>query len=210
MPDSLLVIRSGATDYELQGRIRGAVDLPLASAGITEAERAAALLSADPPRALYASPATCAAETARIVGAALGLRPRFVANLQNLDQGLWQGLLVDDIRRKQPRVYRQWQENPWFVAPPEGELLEDACRRVEPSIERILRRHPTGRVAVIVPEPLDRVVRWLVAAEPLGVLWSRDANAPMIADLPVAMQWAGADGGRRTGSRRRIPAQSRA
>jgi len=209
MPDSLLVIRSGATDYELQGRIRGAVDLPLAVAGVAEAERTAALLAASPLEALYSSAAICAAETARIIGASLGLRPRFIDNLHNLDQGLWQGLLVDDIRRKQPRVYRQWQENPWFVAPPEGELLEEACGRVEPLLERILRRHPDGRVALVVPEPLDRVVRWLVAAEPLGDLWSRGPEDPMITDIPVASQWGRSARGRRIGSRRRIPAQSR-
>jgi broad specificity phosphatase PhoE len=224
MPDSLIVIRSGATDYELQGRIRGAVDIPLAAAGIVEAEQAAAGLAAMPLEALYSSPATCAAETARIIGLALSLRPRFVTNLHNLDQGLWQGLLVDDLRRKQPRVYREWQENPWNVAPPEGELLEEACGRVEPVLERILRRHPAGRVAIVVPEPLDRLVRWLVAAEPLGDLWSRDPAEPMVADMPVASQWGRSQWGRsqwgrsqwgrstrgrRIDSSRRIPAQSR-
>ena len=48
MPDSLIVIRAGATDFELQGRIRGAVDIPLCSAGVAEAEHAAKLLTGSP------------------------------------------------------------------------------------------------------------------------------------------------------------------
>ena len=151
MPDSLIVIRSGATDYELQGRIRGGVDIPLASAGIAEVERTIPLLAAAAPAALYCSRSSCAAETARLIGDAIGLAPRMVGDLGNLDQGLWQGMLVEDICRKQPRVARQWQDNPWSVVPPEGELLEEACDRVERTLQRIFRKHVAGRVAVVVP-----------------------------------------------------------
>ena len=50
--------------------------------------------------------------------------------MQNLNQGLWQGMLVEDVRHKQPKVYRQWQEQPENVCPPEGEMLEQADERV--------------------------------------------------------------------------------
>ena len=90
MPDSLIVIRSGATDFELQGRIRGAVDIPLCSAGIAEAEHAATLMAGTPAIAIYTSDEICAVETGRIVGRAIGLKPRAVSHLHNLDQGLWQ------------------------------------------------------------------------------------------------------------------------
>ena len=209
MPDSLIVIRSGATDYELQGRIRGGVDIPLASAGIAEVERTIPLLAAAAPAALYCSRSSCAAETARLIGDAIGLVPRMVGDLGNLDQGLWQGMLVEDICRKQPRVARQWQDNPWSVVPPEGELLEEACDRVERTLQRIFRRHVAGRVAVVVPGPLDRVVRWLVAAEPLGDLWECEPGRPLVAELPMAGQWRRTARSREDAGRRRIPAQSR-
>jgi broad specificity phosphatase PhoE len=190
MPDHLIVIRSGATDYDLQGRIRGTLDIPLCDAGRAEAARAAAAVAAAPPEALYTSAAACAVETARIVAAACGgLRTRRVADLHNLDQGLWQGMLVDEIRRKQPRLHRQWQDNPWAVAPPQGELLEEACERVEAALEKIIRRHPAGRVALVVPQPLDRIVRWLVSGESMGDLWQHDAERPPLEVLPVAAQW---------------------
>ena len=105
MADFLVVIRSGATDYDLQGRIRGTLDIPLCEEGAAAAARVAADLAAasatKPITAIHAAPTACAEETARIVGQALGLQPRPVPGLENLDQGLWQGMLVDDIRRKQ-------------------------------------------------------------------------------------------------------------
>ena len=162
MPDHLIVIRSGVTDYDLQGRIRGTLDLPLSPEGVAAATKAGERLAADPPAAIYTSEAECAVETGRLIAAACGLKPRPLANLDNLDLGLWQGKLVDDIREKQPRLHRQWQDNPWAVAPPEGELLEQACERVETVLEKLFKRHPAGRVAVVVPQPLDAIVRWLV------------------------------------------------
>jgi len=201
MPDSLIVIRAGATDFELQGRIRGAVDIPLCSAGVAEAEHAATLLAGSPAIALYTSEELCAMETGRIVGGAMGLKPRGVSRLHNLDQGLWQGMLVEEIRRKQPRLYRQWQDNPWAIAPPDGELLEEACERVEDVLEKILRRHPHGCVAVVVPAPLDRIVRWIVAGESMGDLWTRDPQCEPLMEIPVAAQWA-----RKTRIDRRQPA----
>ena len=201
MPDSLIVIRAGATDFELQGRIRGAVDIPLCAAGVAEAEHAARLLTGSPAIAIYTAEERCAVETGNIVGEALGLKPRAVPQLHNLDQGLWQGLLVEDIRRKQPRLYRQWQDNPWAVAPPDGELLEEACERVEGALEKLLRRHARGRVALVVPGPLDRIVRWIVAGESMGDLWARDPDDEPVVEIPVAAQWLA-----KSGAERRQPA----
>ena len=189
MPDHLTVIRSGTTDFDEQGRIRGTLALPLSAAGGAAARRAAALITAAPPAALYTSTDACAAETARIVGDACGLRPKRIANLANLDQGLWQGMLVEEIREKQPRLYRQWQDNPWAVAPPEGELLEEACLRVEAALETLVRRHPAGRVAVVVPQPLDQIVRWIVSGESMGDLWGGEPERPPVAEFPLAAQW---------------------
>jgi probable phosphoglycerate mutase len=189
MPDHLIVIRSASTDYERQGRIRGSLDIPPSAEGLAKAEQIADRLSAAPPDAIYAAPTACAGETARIIGGRFGIAPKHLERLANLDLGLWQGKLVDEIRRLQPRVHRQWQEDPWSVAPPEGEILEEARGRVEQALERIRKRHPRGRVAVVIPFPLDSLVRWLVAGEPLGDLWEAASDRDSLAVIPMAAQW---------------------
>ena len=189
MPDHLIVIRAGATDYDLQERIRGTLDMPLSMEGVAAATRAGERLAADPPTAIYASADETAEETARIIGSACGIKPKHLPNLGNVDMGLWQGRLVEEIRDTQPRLNRQWQDNPWSVAPPEGELLEDACERVESAIEKIFKRHPGGTVAMVVPRPLDAIVTWLVSGRSMGDLWRFDAAADLVDVLPVAAQW---------------------
>ena len=189
MPDHLIVIRAGATDYDLQERIRGTLDMPLSMEGVAAATRASERLAADPPTAIYASADETAEETARIIGSACGIKPKHLPNLGNVDMGLWQGRLVEEIRDTQPRLHRQWQDNPWSVAPPEGELLEDACERVEAAIEKIFKRHPAGTVAMVLPRPLDAIVTWLVSGRSMGDLWRFDADADLVDVLPVAAQW---------------------
>ena len=183
------MIRAGATDYDLQERIRGTLDMPLSTAGAAAATRAGERLAADPPTAIYASADEAAEETAWIIGSACGMKPKHLPNLGNVDMGLWQGRLVEEIRDTQPRLNRQWQDNPWSVAPPEGELLEDACERVEAAIEKIFKRHPGGTVAMVVPRPLDAIVTWLVSGRSMGDLWRFDAAADLVDVLPVAAQW---------------------
>ncbi len=216
MTDFLLLIRSGKTEYDHDGRIKGTLDIPLSPAGIEEArgfaDRAVVMLesrgkadssTAKPLHRLFASPARCARETAQIVGRRLGLKPQPCRDLGNLDHGLWQGLRVDEIEERQPRLHRQWLENPWSVAPPEGELLDECCDRVADALERITRRHTGGGIAIVVPEPLERVIRWVVAGEPLGDLWRPVDGDEGVRLLSLGKQWTirppypagGADGG---------------
>jgi len=189
MPDHLIVLRSAPTDYELQRRVRGSLDIPPSTEGLAIAGAMADRLSGASIDAIYAAPTACGLETARIIGRRFGATPKPLEDLANIDLGLWQGKLVDEIRRLQPTVHRQWQEDPWSIAPPEGEFLEEARSRVEDALDRICKRHPTGRVAIVVPFPIDSLVRWLVAGEPLGDLWETDADRDPIAELPLAAQW---------------------
>jgi broad specificity phosphatase PhoE len=55
MADLLVVIRTGPTDYDLQGRIRGNLNIPLAPAGLAAARDTCRDLAAAPPVALYSA-----------------------------------------------------------------------------------------------------------------------------------------------------------
>ena len=63
MPDHLIVIRSAATDYERQGRVRGSLDLPPCAEGLTEVTAVAERLVTEPPEAIYTSPTACGIQT---------------------------------------------------------------------------------------------------------------------------------------------------
>ncbi len=108
----------------------------------------------------------------RGAGAALDLKVKTLDKLQNLDHGLWQGMLVADVKTKQPKVYRQWQEQPETVCPPQGETLVAAKQRVQAALAKLLKKHKSdGVVAIVVPEPLASVIRNVLRHDEWGDLW---------------------------------------
>jgi len=172
----IVLIRPGATDYDRQGRIQGALDIPLNEEGTGEVQRLAANLKDLGIESVYCSASESARQTAGAIAGALHVKLKEMKNMQNLNQGLWQGMLIDDVRRKQPKVYRQWQEQPETICPPDGETLGEAKQRVHEAIGKLLKKHRSGVVAMVVPEPLASLVRARLGPKELGDLWEAAAE----------------------------------
>jgi len=167
----IILIRPGSTDYDQQARIQGTLDIPLNSQGMAEVARTVDQVKDRGIELLYAPTCEPARQSANIIGKDLGIRVKKLDRMQNLDYGLWQGLQVGEVRHKHPRVYRQWQEQPENVCPPEGEMLEQAEERVRAAMTKLLRRHKQGVIGMVVSEPLASLVRgYLTCGEP-GDLW---------------------------------------
>ena len=161
----IVLVRPGETDFDEQHRIQGTLDLPLNAQGRSQVERLIDELR--PLRAirLYSSPCEPARSTALELGDALRLKVKELDGLRNLDHGLWQGLSLQDLRSKQPKLYRQWVDSPETVCPPAGETVADLIERLRPAMERI-QKHD-GRVIVVAPEPLAGLLRSLFLEQDL-------------------------------------------
>lgn len=167
----MVLVRPGATVFDQQGRIQGTLDIPLCAEGTDEVGRTIQELQSQGIEAVYSSQCEPALQTAEALAAALGLRVKRLDHMQNLNHGLWQGMQIDEVRRKHPKVYRQWQEQPTTVRPPEGEMLAEALERVRACVKRLLKKHKQGTIAVVVPEPLATIFRSHVCCAQLGDLW---------------------------------------
>jgi phosphoserine phosphatase len=167
----ILLIRPGSTEYDHQGRIQGTLDIPLSDEGRREVAQVVDQLRGQPVDAVYTAPSTAAEETGKAIAAALHVKSKKVEKLQNLDQGLWQGMLIDDVKSRHPRVSRQWQEQPEKVCPPEGEMVGAVQDRIRPVLARLLKKHKEGVIGLVVPEPLASVIGSLLRRDALGDLW---------------------------------------
>ncbi len=167
----IVLIRPGSTDYDQQGRIQGTLDIPLNERGAQEVERIIQEVRPLGIEAVYCGPCQSACQTAGAIAEALDVKLKKIDALHNIDHGLWQGMLIDDVKRKQPKVFRQWQEQPETVCPPEGEMLAEAQERVEGAIVKILKKYKQGTVAFVLPEPLASVVHSGLAHCEIGGLW---------------------------------------
>jgi broad specificity phosphatase PhoE len=176
----VVLIRPGSSIYDEQNRLQGILDIPLSERGHLEiaktADGLANSLNGSSLAALYCGPAENVLRTAEIVGRALGIRPKRIDEFRNLDQGLWQGLQIDEIRRRNTKLFRQWIDDPETICPPQGESMENAMERIKGALRPLLRRHDDDAIGLVVAEPLARLVACHLRSEPRAQLNGQWAN----------------------------------
>ena len=167
----IVLIRPGSTDYDTENRIQGDLDVPLNPAGTNEVKQLAEELRTFGVNGVYASPQKAAVETAAIIGEILKVKTKTLDRLANLGQGLWQGMAVQDVKTKQSKVYRQWQEQPRTVCPPGGEMLDEVEKRIQVALSKLIKKHKDGTIALVVPEPAASLVGSCISGREIGDLW---------------------------------------
>lgn len=131
----LTLLRHGQSQWNLENRFTGWVDIDLTPDGETEARRAGALLSDIPVDVLFTSVLKRAMRTAEIACAEAGLHDLPTHRDEALNErhyGDLQGLNKAETAQKfgdeQVHIWRR----SFDVPPPNGESLKDTLARVEP------------------------------------------------------------------------------
>ncbi len=138
--NELLLVRHGETDWNAQHRIQGSTDIPLNDEGRKQAGDAGRALSAYRWDALYSSTLSRARETARIIGAHIGIDS--VATDERLIErhfGEAEGMLIEQRRRAFPTGTQI----------PGAESWEAIGRRGAEALTDIVRAQPHRRSIVI-------------------------------------------------------------
>lgn len=172
----IVVLRPGATDLDEQGRITGSLDIPLSPDGAQQGLRSSAELAAITIDRIYSAPGIAARETAKLIGETKNAKVRIEENLKNLNHGLWHGKRVDELKENQPKLFKQWQENPELVYPPGGETIEDARARAQRVIKRIKRKHKAGNIMLVAAEPLASILLCELDGSDLESRWKISGN----------------------------------
>jgi probable phosphoglycerate mutase len=168
---SRYVIRPGETDFDVQDRLQGALNIPLNERGQAQVEDVVVSLRGSDLDVIYASPTEPALSTARRIAEELDLPLKVLDRLANLDLGLWQGLSRAEIRQKQPRVFKHWEDSPESVCPPQGEDGTELISRVQRALAKLNRRG--GSYAIVASEPLATLVTSVLKGEPPRLLGAR-------------------------------------
>jgi broad specificity phosphatase PhoE len=169
--ENLILVRTAATDLDLQGRFCGQLDVPLSDLGLQQLGWTLDQLSGMDIHCIYRAPCMAASQMAKAMVGAWRARQKVDACLQNIDYGLWHGRRLSDLKLTQPRVYRAWMEQPEAVCPPGGEPITRVCQRVGEFLTRLLQRNSEGRVAVIASAPVISVLAARMGLGSLNEFW---------------------------------------
>jgi len=149
---TLVLIRHGQTDWNVEGRWQGQADPPLNERGREQAYHAAQYQRQFGFAALYSSDLRRAMETAQIIGVELGVEVIPEPRLREINLGKWQEMLSADIEAQYPDEFRRWHTSPLTAHPPDGEDVPALAVRVLETVNKIIARHPKRRVGIVAHE----------------------------------------------------------
>lgn len=146
-PTTILLIRHGQTDWNLQGRWQGHTDIPLNSAGLAQARALAERLAGWPIEVIHASDLSRAAGTARILAQSTGAPVTVDACWRERHCGAFEGLTLAEIRERFPEHHARMQLG--WMDPPGAEDFEVVRARLTAALDRLREEH-RGHMAAVV------------------------------------------------------------
>ncbi|MGR4863929.1 histidine phosphatase family protein [Caulobacter sp. LARHSG274] len=143
----MFFVRHGAHDRlgrVLCGRMEA---VSVSEHGLAQADAAARRLRDEPIAAVYVSPMTRAAETARPIAAAHGLQPRTDEALNEIDLGVWTGAVFEDLDHAPE--WGWWNASRGQHRAPGGESMLEVQLRVANWMEAARRRHADQAIVAV-------------------------------------------------------------
>jgi broad specificity phosphatase PhoE len=146
----IVLLRHGATDWNLQGRCQGSSDRRLTEVGLRQAEQIAIQLGNETIHAIYSSSLERARQTAALVSRPHNLPVMIEDDVRELDHGELEGLTFNEIKAKFSEFLTVWRTAPAELQIPGGERLADVAERAWRALSRIAQRHQTDQTVVVV------------------------------------------------------------
>ena len=132
---TLIIARHGQTNWNIEKRFQGRLDVPLNATGRHQADSLRNHLTLDTFDTVCSSPLKRAAETAQIIA---GKSPiAFDGKLAEIHHGCWQGKTKEEIAARWPDQWERWQDEPQRFAPSGGETAAHVRVRVEEFLRTI-------------------------------------------------------------------------
>lgn len=145
----ICIIRHGETDWNVERRIQGNVDVSLNATGVAQAAAAAAGLAGHAFDAVYSSDLDRAWRTAQTVADLLGLTVTAERGLRERHYGVLQGLTAAEIAERQPQVHARYKARDPDYDFETGEALATFAARIVAAIEALSVRHPGQQLLLV-------------------------------------------------------------
>ncbi len=146
LPYRLFLVRHGETDWNREGRLQGAQDIPLNALGREQAAEAAArlrgLVHGYAGLDFVCSPMQRAQETMQILRRQLGLPAaayRIEERLRELTFGEWEGFTWRQVRASAREQALARERDKWGFVPPGGESYRMLAERIRPVLAELRR-----------------------------------------------------------------------
>lgn len=145
----VFLVRHGQTEWNLQRRTQGVQDSKLTEKGMSDTSFLADKLSHEDIEVIYSSSLNRAKETATIIANKLKVPVLYDKGLIELNYGHWEGLTIDEIRKRYPEELEKWFAKPHTAVFPKGEQLHKAQERIVSTYLNILNSNQNKNILIV-------------------------------------------------------------
>ncbi|MBO1765242.1 histidine phosphatase family protein [Allobranchiibius sp. GilTou38] len=171
-PRRIIVLRHGQTTFNAAGIWQGRLDAPLSDLGRRQAQDAAAALAAYDIEVIYTSDLSRALDTARALGAAVGIDPVCDARLREIDVGEWAGMTTTEVTEQFPDEQAAITAGDDLRRGRTGESVAHVATRVDAFIEDVVSTLPPGATMAVVSHGVTgRALAAQLVGMQQGVAW---------------------------------------
>lgn len=145
----ICIVRHGETDWNVEKRIQGHIDISLNAAGLAQADAAADGLARHRFDAAYSSDLDRAWQTALAIGRRQGMEVRRAPGLRERHYGVLQGLTTAEIAVRYPTAYALYLARDIDHNFKTGESLAAFSARIVSAVEALAGDHPGGSLLLV-------------------------------------------------------------
>lgn len=173
----IIAVRHGETDWNVDARIQGQLDIQLNDTGRWQARRVGDALSGEALTTVYSSDLGRAHATAQAIADAAGVAVVAHPGLRERHFGMFEGKTFDEIHQTWPDHAQNWRKRiPEWEPPEGGESLLQLRERVTRTVGDLASRHAGEQIAVVAHGGvLDALYR---------VATGQEVNSPRTWQLP--------------------------
>ena len=194
-----ILIRHGESLSNREGRVQGQADVKLSDTGRQQATAVASWCKSQSLHKksgeLWSSPLCRARETADVIGTAIGLSAQIEDKLVELNAGVFQGHLWDDLADRFPEDVAQWRSGDVDFQIPGGESRRQLAERGSHALQSLSCRPVDSMVIVAHGGVLTAALGLLVGREhPLlaNVVERPFTRLPALGNCSVSqLKWPG-------------------
>lgn len=179
-----IIVRHGFSLGNKEGRFTGQLDVSLDEIGFAQAESVAKyILDNFKIDVIYSSELSRAYDTALPVAKALGLEVNKRKGLNEVDVGLWQGKLIDDVEKEFPESFALYKSSPGLSRFDGGESYAELRERVVAEFHKLAQEND-GKTVLVAAH--GGVIRNLLAAW-LDIPGERIKEVPRAANASITI-----------------------
>ena len=181
----LILVRAGSTAWEDASnrdedgsalspedqRLQGTIPLPLCQDGMEALKEIAPVLLKEGAEIIYSSGNESSGPTAEYLAKICHLKNKKIPELGELDCGLWQGLMIKEIKNRFERAYRQWLSDPTSICPPQGESVTSASERICRALLLLQNKNNDKTVVIVGAKIVAALIECILTDSGLNQIW---------------------------------------